>query len=39
MLVIGGANASAARQNVSEIKGTVLDKATASLSDGLQSPL
>lgn len=28
MLVIGGANASAARQNVSEIKGTVLDKAT-----------
>ena len=27
MLVIGGANASAARQNVSEIKGTVLDKA------------
>lgn len=28
MLVIGGANASAVRQNVSEIKGTVLDKAT-----------
>lgn len=28
LLVIGGVNASAARQNVSEIKGTVLDKAT-----------
>lgn len=28
MLVIGGANASADRQNVSEIKGKVLDKAT-----------
>ncbi len=40
MLVIGGANAFAARQNVSEIKGTVLDKATEQLSsDGLQSPL
>ena len=39
MLVIGGANASAARQNVSEIKGTVLDRPPASLSDGLQSPL